>query len=470
MTNETGTRVCHNCGIEKSLSKFPWSDKKRGTRRNICFKCKSARDRDVENQRKAKDFNLDDCKSQFKNTSVATTEISKDELTGVLTAAITTQGSPADPDEYLASKGINTDKYIVSGGKLKNYMSPMKLRQADGSEVPSTIDMFSITANLIPRVMDGINFGIEEFKWNAPKPKYSVTENKKGLERVIVIPDIHFGYRQVNGKLIPTHDPKALALSLKLIEYVKPDKIVFSGDTFDFGSLSRHPHGIDIIGHWKPTLNAATEYIHSILELTDALLHILPGNHDSPRPLSFIREEIKKLSGVPGLEIKLPTMSRIMGIEDKNVIYHGETSEEGWDGYSSGTGVFKYRDVVYLHGEKIGKDAVLQTMDQYYSNISMGHLHKYVLQQKMIPLVRPTGEGHNHEVKHVPVWGMCPGFLGSCDPELPGMSVGRNYQKGIGLWNHIDMSGGDWTEFKTMPTLIPINDNCLAYNDVVMSV
>jgi hypothetical protein len=126
--------------------------------------------------------------------------------------------------------------------------------------------------------------------------------------------------------------------------------------------------------------------------------------------------------------------------------------------------------VNYIHGEKIGKTAVEDTINQYHGCISMHHLHKYVLVQKMVPQVRPTGSGHYHEVRHVPVWGMCPGFLGNCDAELPGMSVARNYQKGIGMWNHVDMSGGDWTDFRTMPTLIPINDNCLAYNDVVLSV
>lgn len=459
------THICSNpeCG-ESNPDRFRVRNKNTGRLEPKCRTCEN-KDRNSRRKKKRKD-----CESRTETDTKVHTEIAKDANTGIITATINTVGVPADPIEYLQFKGIDTDKYTITQSRLKSWPTSMKLRDKDGAEVVSQIENFGVTATIVPKVMDAISFGLEEYKWSAPKPKYSVTENKKGLERVIVIPDIHFGYRQVNGKLIPTHDPKALALSLKLIEYVKPDMIVFSGDTFDFGSLGRHPHGIDIMGHMKPTLEAAIEYINGILEITDCQLHILPGNHDAKRPLEFVREEIKKLSGVPGLEIKLPTMSRILGIEDKNVIYHGETSEEGWDGYTNGTGVFHHRGVNYLHGEKIGKDAVLQTMDQFYGNISMGHLHKYVLQQKMIPVVRPTGQGHYHEVKHVPVWGMCPGFLGSCDPELPGMSVGRNYQKGIGIWNHVDMSGGNWEDFKTMPTLIPINDNCLAYNDIVMSV
>ena len=458
-------RRCKECGEVKDLSKFPVANRETGTRKRYCTSCKNKRYSANKKRKK-----LGQCESRVETKTKVHSEISKDSATGIITATINTVGVPADPIEYLRFKGIDTDLYSITNAKLKSWPTSMKLRDKDGAEVVSQIENFGVTATIVPKVMDAIEFGLEEYKWSAPKPKYSVTENKKGLERVIVIPDIHFGYRQVNGKLIPTHDPKALALSLKLIEHVRPDMIVFSGDTFDFGSLGRHPHGIDIMGHMKPTLEAAIEYIHSILEITDCFLHLLPGNHDAKRPLEFVREEIKKLSGVPGLEIKLPTMSRILDIENKNVIYHGESTEEGWDGYTNGTGVFSHRGVNYLHGEKIGKNAVEDTMNQYYSNISMGHLHKYVLVQKMVPQVRPTGEGHFHEVKHAPVWGMCPGFLGSCNPELPGMSVGRNYQKGIGIWNHVDMSGGDWTEFKTMPTLIPINDNCLAYNDVVMSV
>ena len=455
---------CKDCGENKKPSEFKLRNPRTGNRRNSCKKCEQAKQRERNRLKRSQ------CKSSTGTKTKVTSEIAKDAQTGVITATINTVGVPADPIEYLKFKGIDTDLYQITNSKLKSWPTSMKLRDENGKEAITQIENFGVTATIVPKVIDVVGYGLEEYKWSAPKPKYSVSENKKGLERVIVIPDIHFGYRQVNGKLIPTHDPKALALSLKLIEFVKPDMLVFSGDTFDFGSLGRHPHGIDIMGHMKPTLEAAIEYINNILEITDCPLHILPGNHDAKRPLEFVREEIKKLSGVPGLEIKLPTMSRILGIEDKNVIYHGESTEEGWDGYTNGTGVFSHRGVNYLHGEKIGKNAVEDTMNQYYSNISMGHLHKYVLVQKMIPQVRPTGEGHYHEIKHVPVWGMCPGFLGSCNAELPGMSVGRNYQKGIGIWNHVDLSGGEWTNFRTMPALIPINDNCLAYNDVVMSV
>lgn len=461
----TEPRVCVKCNETKDLSQFRIK-KATGTIRTDCRTCenKARRDRDKQKKKENKTSLPVTTKSKLK------TDITQDDKTGIMTVSVTTQDAPADPRKFLISRGVNPDDYTISGASVSSWPTPMKLRSADGSEAVAQVINFRVEAKITPKKIDPIEFGLQEFKWSAPTPRYSVAENKEGLERVIVIPDIHFGYRQVNGKLIPTHDPKALALSLKLIEYVKPDKIVLNGDTFDWGEYGRHPHGMDIVGHMKPTLNAAVEYFNSILEITDCDVHLIPGNHDVKRLLFGIQDEVKKLSGIPGLEIKLPTMSRILGLDDKRITYHGETTEEGWDGYTNGQGLFSHRGVVYLHGEKCGKNAVEQTMDQYYSNISMGHLHKFIMIQRMVPQVIPTGNGHNHEVRHVPVWGMCPGFLGSCNPELPGMTVARNYQKGIGIWNHVDMSGGDWTDFRTMPTLIPINDNCLAYNDVVMSV
>jgi hypothetical protein len=199
--------------LDKDRSEFR-IDNSRGTFRTQCRTCENK----ARNLRKKK--KRSECESRTGTDTKVHTEIAKDVNTGIITATINTVGVPADPIEYLQFKGIDTEKYTITQSRLKSWPTSMKLRDKDGAEVVTQIENFGVTATIVPKVINPIEFGLEEYKWSAPKPKYSVTENKKGLERVIVIPDIHFGYRQVNGKLIPTHDPKALALSLKLIEHV----------------------------------------------------------------------------------------------------------------------------------------------------------------------------------------------------------------------------------------------------------
>ena len=451
------THICKTPGCgESDISKFR-IDKRSDKPRKECRKCENK----SRSERKKKRRNLDNYESEFKNTSIATTEISKDSLTGVLTATITTQGSPADPDEYLASKGINTGKYIVSGGKLKNYMSPMKLKQADGSEVPATIDMFSITANLIPKSIDVINFGITEVKYELPKPKYSVLSTNKGFEKVLVIPDIHFGFRSVDGELKPTHDPEALAVVLKLVETIKPDIMVFLGDTLDWPQFGRHPIGYDLQRHTEKTLEVAREFFLSLRKITDCQIEVLEGNHDC-RPLTYIREELKKLATVPGLEITMPSLSKMLGFEQLNITYHGEPTKEGWDAYNRGESYFQHRDMLYIHGVACGKDAPTKNITKYMMSVCTGHIHKAICQPK------PTPVFVNGKRRNKVFWAISPGYLGTRDTTIPSQSSETDYQQGITLITHVDVSDNkDWSDVDTIANPIHfVNGKCFYGGEV----
>ena len=452
------THVCKTPGCgETDISKFRVRGS--GNPRSECRKCEN-KARNI--RKKNKKLDLDDCKSEFKNTSVATTEISKDSLTGILTATITTQGSPADPDEYLASKGINTEKYIVSGGKLKNYMSPMKLKQADGSEVPATIDMFSITANLIPKVMEGINFGLTTVDWKIPEPKYKV-DKTSSHESVLVIPDAHFGWRKVNGKLRPTHDPEVNEVILELINDIRPDRVVMLGDTMDFPEYGRHPTLYDVKGHTEESLKAAREFLFRIRQLTDAEFDLLEGNHDK-RPLSFIADEVKKISEIPGAQIILPSLSRMLGLEELNITYHSDPTEEGWDAYSSGDSFFQHKDVLYIHGHACGKDAPRKNVARYMMSVCTGHIHKAVCE----PIPTPTFVNGRRRIKTY--WAICPGYIGTTDTTIPAHSPETEYPQGLTLINHLDVSEeGNWSDVDTIANPIHIVNKKCYYGGKVYS-
>ncbi|NCU38095.1 hypothetical protein EOL96_03520 [Candidatus Saccharibacteria bacterium] len=50
--------------------------------------------------------------------------------------------------------------------------------------------------------------------------------------------DVQFGYRDIEGVMVPTHDPRALNVARQVIKYVQPDLLIDIGDALDLEALS----------------------------------------------------------------------------------------------------------------------------------------------------------------------------------------------------------------------------------------
>jgi hypothetical protein len=450
------THTCSNpeCG-ETDITKFR-TDKRRGTLRSDCRKCENK-----ARSNRAKRKKRSECESRIATDTKVHTEISKDANTGIITAAINTVGVPADPIEYLQFKGIDTEKYSITNSKLKSWPTSMKLRDKDGAEVVTQIENFGITATIVPKVMDAIAFGLTEVKYDLPKPKYSGLSTNKGFEKVLVIPDIHFGFRSVDGELKPTHDPEALAVVLHLVDIINPDLMVFLGDTMDWPQYGRHPIGYDLQNNTEKTLDVAREFFYSLRKITDCQVEVLEGNHDC-RPLAYIRDELKKLATVPGLEIIMPSLSRMLGFDQLNITYHGEPTKEGWDAYNRGESYFQHRDMLYIHGVACGKDAPTKNITKYMMSVCTGHIHKAICQPK------PTPVFINGKRKNKVFWAISPGYLGTRDTTIPSQSSETDYQQGITLITHVDVSDNkDWSDVDTIANPIHfVNGKCFYGGEV----
>jgi len=448
------THICKTPGCgESDISKFR-IDKRTGNLRKECRKCENR----ARNERKK---NKKNTSLPTSTTSEIKTEIKTDDLTGIITASITTKDAPADPKEFLISRGINPEKYTITGSSVSSWPTTMKLRLQDGSEAAAQVVNFRVEAKIVPKKIDPIEFGLQVFNWVKPESKHKVRDrNNHSLENVLVLPDMHFGYRLMDGVLVSTHDEKALELCLKLIDIICPDRIHCLGDTLDFPEFSRHPTGIDVKGHTQKSLDAAVTFFNDLREITDCPINVLEGNHDK-RPSDYVKEQLKHIAEVPGLEVKIPSLGEMLGFDDKNITYHGGPTKEGWDGYSRGTNVFKYRDWIYTHGEKCGKDAISQTMQTYCSNIVMGHIHKQLCVSRMVPV--PTANGMIYKR----MWGVSPGMVGKQDTTLPGMGVERNYQQGVSLITHFTKD--NWQSHDSTVTQIPIVDGQCFYGGKLLA-
>lgn len=443
------THICSNpeCG-ESNPERFRVRNKSTGRLEPKCRTCEN-KERNSRRKKKRKD-----CESRTGTDTKVHTEIAKDANTGIITATINTVGVPADPIEYLQFKGIDTDKYTITQSRLKSWPTSMKLRDKDGAEVVSQIENFGVTATIVPKVMEAINFGLTTVDWKIPEPKHRINK-KSNHESVLVIPDAHFGWRKVNGKLRPTHDPEVNEIVLELINDIKPDRLVMLGDTLDFPEYGRHPTLYDVKGHTEESLKAAREFLFRIRQLTDAPFDLLEGNHDK-RPLAFIADEVKKIAAIPGAQVILPSLSRMLGLRELNITYHSDPTEEGWDAYSSGESFFQHRDVLYIHGYACGKDAPRKNVAKYMMSVCTGHIHKAVCE----PIPTPVFVNGRRRIKTN--WAICPGYIGTTDTTIPAHSPETEYPQGLTLINHVDVSeAGNWSDVDTIANPIHfVNKKC----------
>jgi len=386
-----------------------------------------------------------------KKTTETKTEVKVDPDSGVMTATVETTEVPADPIEFLKSRGLNVEDYQVTHSSVTTWTTTMKI---DGA--PTQVLNFRLQVKFVPRVINPVGYGLTSINFVPPVAilPQSTREGRK-VETVFVIPDTHFGYRVVDGVLTPTHDEAAMDSVLRLVEYVNPNQIVLLGDTMDFPEFGRHPHGIDLRSQTEKSIQAAAEFLYRLRAVTSCPIDVLEGNHDK-RPTDYVRDALRVLSEVPGIEVKLPSVAEMLNLKGLDITYHGGPTKEGFDAYSAGGSFFRYRSMLYLHGYACGKEALINTLNTYQTSICMGHIHKQACISKMVPVPTPSG------LRYRRMYALSPGYLGVQTTALPGISPERNYHQGVALVHHL-IGDGD-VEIDLFIEQIGINDGRSVYN------
>ena len=88
-----------------------------------------------------------------------------------------------------------------------------------------------------------------KIEWNLVKsapeykiPKVNIKVIKKTNDKLcVIVPDAQIGYyRDKSGKLIPTHDEKAINIALSIIKDIKPNLVICVGDNLDFPEFGKY--------------------------------------------------------------------------------------------------------------------------------------------------------------------------------------------------------------------------------------
>jgi metallophosphoesterase superfamily enzyme len=102
----------------------------------------------------------------------------------------------------------------------------------------------------------------------------------------VVPPDIQIGYyRNRDGTLEPTHDEKALAVAIRLIEELQPESIICVGDNLDLPEMGKYLTTPAYQQTTQASIDRATLFCAQMRAAApDARIVWLAGNHEERMP------------------------------------------------------------------------------------------------------------------------------------------------------------------------------------------
>lgn len=301
---------------------------------------------------------------------------------------------------------------------------------------PEVVDMVGI--QLVPEWAEGPSWPVVD---QAKPVKVSVRPLKPhkpdGWKRAFIFPDTQIGYRQLrdnegNFYLDPFHDEAAISAALAVMAQVRPDLVVFLGDSLDFPAHSRFLQD----PAWAMTTQDAVNRFHLLLATVrtmrpDAEIVVLEGNHDLRLPKSI---QANAAASFRLQRANLPeswpvlTLPHLCRFEELSVSYI--------EGYPA-CRFFINENLVTIHGSKVGNrtksTAEIVVDDERVSTI-FGHVHRIELAHK----TRQTFAGGKIALAATPgclcrIDGAVPSYKGGTDALGRPLTSYENWQQGCAV-------------------------------------
>jgi hypothetical protein len=238
-------------------------------------------------------------------------------------------------------------------------------------------ELFQVKATLRRKKMISAVPTLRPLEVNRSMVTLRKTRYKKtaGVETVLILPDPHFGYRKLpNGQLESFHDMKALDVVLQISYDLKPDRIVFLGDTLDLPGFSRFVSSPDIEQLAQHAVIAANWWLGLMSDSsTGSARFLLGGNHDV-RIETAILQNLKAAYGLRAAdELDLPpalSVPKLLALHDLGINYEGMyPNSEHW----------LSEDLLCIHGNvarKGGGKTVSAVVKDHDVSVIQGHNHR----------------------------------------------------------------------------------------------
>lgn len=199
---------------------------------------------------------------------------------------------------------------------------------------------------------------------------------------VVVLPDIQAGFRQYDDsdELEPIHDPRAIEVALKVINDLKPDKVILNGDNCDFPNFGRFAQE----NTFFQTTNATFNYVHQLLAkiratVPDSEIIYIAGNHEERLRKTLMQHvpQIRELR-IAGTGERPMTVPFLLNLAELDVEYIS--------GYPAGA-YWLTDQLKVIHGD-IAKQSGGMTASAYLkredTSTIYGHIHRQEIAYRTI--------------------------------------------------------------------------------------
>ncbi len=324
-------------------------------------------------------------------------------------------------DGLLEEAEVDRETWKVDWYDINKWPTTIK---GPGDE-PITVENWKVEAKLIKKNPEPIEF--EPVKPVSINHSYSDPGKPKetDLDRAVLIPDVHIGYRKNNftRELENFHDRRGLDLAIQLINHVNPQLVVLLGDFLDMPDWSKnYVHSEEFAQNTQPALDEGVWWLNEIRETApDAKIVYIQGNHEA-RVRDFLMKNNKAACGLKKAtateeEPDILSVPNILDLESLGIEWvGGYPDEEYWP----------TDNLKLYHGDNIssviGKTAKTNIEDSTV-NRAFAHCHRFEKVSKTI-----YKNNNKKTIQSVSL-----GTLAKVGGRTPGTKEKQNWQNALGI-------------------------------------
>ena len=328
---------------------------------------------------------------------------------------------------FLRAMGVDPDEWEIREGRPNSWPTS---GWDSANERPWTVINHQVTAKLLRKQLQPLQPQVQPVNIRSrPLRRRMPGKVHHGYETTLFITDPHFGYlrNQKSGELLPFHDRRLLDIGLQMTLALRPQRIIFGGDTLDLPDWSdkfvRSPEFYHIT---QPAVLEANWWLAQYRSaVPGAEIVVLEGNHDARMPIALMVHLNQVYQLRPADEMKLPpamSLPRLLALHKLNIQYIG--------GYPDAD--YWLSDVCKVtHGDVVrggsGATTAAEVKDEHVTLVH-GHIHRHE---------RATRTVHGRYGPQF-IHAICPGCACHIDGRVPGKSRKQNWQQGIAVIRHIE--------------------------------
>jgi len=257
------------------------------------------------------------------------------------------------------------------------------------------------------------------------------------------IPDIHYGFRKIDGILVPTHQPEVMDVSLQIIKKEQPNLIIIGGDAIDAPNVGKYEmDSLHFVDTMQLCIDGLYKYFSRLREDNpNAEIVHLRGNHEE-RFNKFLLRNAPQFFGLKRADAQeYPAISypSLLRLDDLDIKY---------------TDNYKINDrLMTNHGELVGTPSAQKYLARYAMSLMFHHDHRRGYEKRVFPdgkSIEAFGFGCQADVKgSIPSYHSKVGEMGEVVERF------ENWNQGLGM---VEYKKGD-KPFQTHAIAIEAQDN-----------